>query len=87
MLLRILFSQILNCLFAIVFIEKCFAFFNKHKWLIWHFAVYFEFQTKISYEDIKTSSKVGENNSGFVKKRFVKPFEDHIIAKNCGGFK
>jgi hypothetical protein len=49
--------------------------------LIWCFVVYFEFQTKISFEEIKISSKVVENHSGFVKTRFVKPSEDHMIYR------
>ena len=36
------------------------------------FFVYFDSQTKICFEEIKTSSKLVEKIGGFVKTRFVK---------------
>ena len=42
------------------------------------FFVYFDSQTKICFEEIKTSSKFGVGNSGFVKTRFVKPSVEQI---------
>ena len=60
---------ILNCLFVTGFFVNCFGCFNKDKWLFCHLFEYFDSQTKICFEGIKTSSKFGETNLGFVKTR------------------
>ena len=44
------------------------------------FFIYFDSQTKISFEEIKTSSKFAEKNSGFVSTRFTKPSVEQIIG-------
>ena len=48
---------------------------------IFAFFVYFDFQTKVCCEGIKRISTFGENDLGFVKRRFIKP-SDEQIKKN-----
>jgi hypothetical protein len=42
---------------------KYFGFFDKNEWLFWHFFVYFVYQTKICFEEIKAAKvkKIREN--------------------------
>ena len=68
---RILFSRILKCLFLTAF-SQFFGFFHENKWLFWHFFVYFESQTKICFEEVKTSSKSGEKKFGSTKTKLMR---------------
>ena len=67
-------SRILNLLFVIGFLTKIngyFSFYCIHILIL-----------KQNPFQIKTSSTFGENNSGFVKTRFVKPFDEQINYYN-----
>ena len=58
----LLFPQILNRLFVIVFFPILFGFFEKNNG---YFSIYyFDSQTKICFEEIKTSSKFSEKKIG-----------------------
>ena len=55
------FNELLRVCYC--FFMKYFGFFDKNEWLFWHVFVYFVYQTKICFEEIKAAKvkKIREN--------------------------
>ena len=85
MVSQIVFSRILNCL-LLLFFSGFFLLFQYKYMVILTFLVYSDSQTNLSFEEIKTSSKVVKNQFGICKNKISKTFwwADHKSSLTKG---